>query len=394
MAGTVAGDLAGGLILGTLPLAVLAHGGGPLLIGLVSAAVTGWWILAIPLGAFVDRRGCGPVLTAATALRCAAAVLLAAGALRPGVGAELLLGAGALAYGLASTGTDIAAAVAPVRLLDPAACDEVYALLYVSSRVAGLAAGPAAGAALFAVSPTLPFAAGSACLALSCFTFVRLRRPLADVEGPPRAAERRRVWAGVAVIRNDAFLRPVAITLIGVAMAEETVATVVAPYFRAGHAAGPWIPLLGALRGVSGAVSIGAALAAGRLARRFRLHRVLIAVATLGAFCPALMAIGPGLLTVGGALVLSACTEAIWVPLVQSETARRTPAHLVARTRATITFIVWGSLPLTSTAAGALAQLIGIPVTLTLASVLAFTSCLFGVWWPVITGTGVGQRHH
>jgi hypothetical protein len=79
------------------------------------------------------------------------------------------------------------------------------------------------------------------------------------------------------------------------------------------------------------------------------------------------------------ALMVAVAADAIWVPPMASEAMRRTPAHLLARTRAAILFVTRGTLPVTSLLGGAVAQAIGAQPTLLFAAG-TFTACAVGVW--------------
>ena len=77
-------NLATGIFLAVLPLTVATHGGGPLLIGVTSAALFAWWIASIPLSLLVDRFGPGPMLRPVAPLRIGSVLVIASHALLEG----------------------------------------------------------------------------------------------------------------------------------------------------------------------------------------------------------------------------------------------------------------------------------------------------------------------
>ncbi|MGI9092600.1 MAG: MFS transporter [Mycobacteriales bacterium] len=375
--------LASGIFLGALPLAVAERGGGPLQVGMVSAALTIWWIVSMPLSALVDRWGVGLTLRVAAPLRIVALLVIAAHAVVRGEASIAVMGAGALAYGLVDVVTDTAASALPALVVDEDRYDEAYSLFYTVNRVADLVLGPSAGALLLVTERWLPFVLAGLLLAVSYAAYARF---FTD----PRAARVSstgeaggwftRITAGVRHVWDDPFLRAVVLTLTGIVIAEEIVAVVVTPYFRDGSGRSDWAQMLGFIRSGTGIAAVVAALCSGALARRFTRTRTLSVVALGGALCPAVLAIAPHWLPVLGALTIAAVAESLWVPLVQSEVARRTPPHLMARTRAAMMFITWGTLPFTSLVGGGIAQAVGVRPVLMAAAIAALASCALGIW--------------
>jgi MFS family permease len=372
-----------GIFLGALPLAVAARGGGPLEVGLAAAALTIWYAASVPLGAAVDRLGVGRSLRILAPLRIPALLIIAAGETMAGHDGLALIFVGALIYGLFSTLTDTATSALPALIISQDHYDEVFPVLSAVGQGLSLIAGPSVGALLLVTSHWLPFAVSGAALAgayaatTPFFVDQRTQRSDPDSEVPGWLG---RTLAGLRHIFSDTFLRAIALTLIGIAISEELIQVTIAPYVRAGSGTGEWPQLLGYARSAAGLTSILAALLAGNLARRFTRTKVLAAAATAGALSPAVLAIAPRWALVLLALIISAVAEAIWVPLMQTEMARRTPGHLMARTRSALMFLAWGALPVASIAGGTLAQVIGIRPILLAASLAALTSCAFGIW--------------
>lgn len=391
---TACSSLASGVFLGALPLAVASRGGGPFLVGLVAAALSIWWVAAMPLGTLVDRKGAGPIMARAVPLRMAAVLLIGAHALFTGAAAIAVIFAGALLYGLIDTVADSAGSALPALLLSEGQYDGAYSLLYSTGRIANLVVGPVAGATLLVIATPLPFLIASVALFVGyLFNRPLCRDPRAHATNPDASIGwRDELMAGLKHLWSDRFLRAMITTLVGVVIAEELVFVTVQPYFRDGSGFADWAQILGALRSTSGICAILAAFSAAALAARFPRTRVLSVVAVGAALCPAVLAISPSIAPVVIALSISAIAESIWVPLVSSEVARRTPSHLMVRTRCAMMFITWGSLPVTSLAGGALAEGVGIRPVLLVASAAALLSCIFGVWREFVRGDATSGR--
>jgi hypothetical protein len=377
-------NLATGIFFGVLPLTVATHGGGPFLIGVVAASLSAWWLLAIPLSVLVDRLGPGPLLRLVAPLRVGSVLVIGSHAFLDGGWVYVPIVVGALLFGLSDVLTDSASSTLPALVLDESQYDDAYSLFSATARVAGLVVGPGAGAAMLAVDTGLPFAVVAASLAVSFACYARFfSHPGAAAAPRPRhPGGWSELVAGVRHVVSDRFLTSVVITLVGVVIAAEVVATVTAPYVRDGLASDAWAQVLGALRSTAGGFAIIAALSAGTLARRFGRLRVLRVVAAAAALSPALMATGAQVPPVLAGLVVAAVGEAIWVPLVQGEMMRRTPAHLLARTRAAVLFVMWGSLPVTSLVGGTVSEAVGVRPSLLVAAAVALVTCSLGIWRP------------
>jgi MFS family permease len=387
LASAIAGRLADGIFLLALPLAAAAAGGSALWIGAISAAQTWWWLVAVPLSTVIDRFGAGPVLLRLRSLR----ILLAAAAtasmtLAPQPRLIALL-AVAFCWGGVEALSDTALTTLPALLLREELYDVAYSLLFTGQRVAYLVVGPAVTGVLMGGGPSVPFGVAAVLLIVSLVT----QWPLltAPAAGPAGTAGTRSAQPfndmldGLRHLRRDRMLAAIVVTLVGIVIAEEVVATLIIPYARDGHLPG-WETTLGYARAAAGAASILTALAAVAVGRRIGRLRVLALAALGGVLSPALLAVSPQVAIVVVALLVSAVAESLWVPLVQAEVMRRTPRHLMARTRGSFMFITWGSLPVASITAGVLTGVVGYRLTLVLAAAFAFVSSAAGVWRAVL----------
>lgn len=382
-------SLAGGLFLGSLPLAVAARGGDALQIGLISAALYAWWIVSVPLSVITDKLGIGPTLRMFAPLRFIGLAVIAIGIATEAEWSYGVLLAGALLYGFADVVVDSASGTLPAAVMKSEDYDDAYSSLHAVTRTADLVLGPVLGAGLFLLNLWAPFALAVLLLAVSygtLFSFFGDPRTQAVPADGMEQGWFSSTFAGLRHVVRTPLVRGIAITLIGVAAASEVTAVVVAPYVRAGAESAYWPQILGGTNAIAGIAAIIAALAATAIAGRLGRTRTMIGAATLGVASPVLMSIGPSWTFVGLALVAAAVGEAIWVPLAQASMMKATPRHLLSRTRAAVMFIIWGTIPATSLIAGALAVTIGLVWTLIATALFAALLCAFG--FPALLSGG------
>lgn len=259
--------------------------------------------------------------------------------------------------------------------------DHAYSSLQAVTLLADLVIGPSAGALLFSAARWLPFVVAGAVMLGSWLVLIPFfsdsrTRPARDPN--PAAGWWADTIAGMRHVFKTPFIRGIAITLVGIAAAEEIVSVTVAPYVRDGSGTTRWPQALGLVRGAAGVLAVVAALMIASVAGRLGRERVMAVVAFVGGLSAAVLAIGPRWPAVFAGIAISAVAEAMWVPLAQSAIMHRTPRHLMGRTRAAIMFLTWGTLPLTSMIGGGLATTLGIRPILLIGSALALLSCAFG----------------
>lgn len=379
-----AGASARGVFLGALPLAVAKNGGGPFTIGLASASLTVWWLFAVPLSEVLDRMGIGPALRVVAGLRVLALLPLMAGGLLHGTTAIVWLISGGLVYGFFDSMASTADRSLPALLVASSQQDDAFSLLSAVNGVAIFVIGPSVGAVLLATARWLPFALAGVSFVFSYFMyFPFFSDPRAEKKIPEKAEGMQWYVSALAGIRHfgaDRALKSIVATLLGVVIAEELVVVTLPPYFEHGSGIADWVIVLGSLRTAAGAVAIASAMLASTLARRLGRWRVLCLVALGGSLGPAIMAVSPRWPLVLTALIIASVAESIWVPLVQSETAMRTPPELMARTRAGMMFLTWGTLPIVSVVGGTAAQALGIRPILISGSCIAVLCSFLGVW--------------
>jgi MFS family permease len=343
-----------------------------------------WWVAAVPLSVIVDRLGIGRSLRLLAPLRIVALLVIAAHALWSGTVSFVVIIAGALLYGLIDVLADTATSSLPALVIDEDKYESAFGAFFSITRTADLVIGPTAGAVLFSLYRWLPFIVSAAALIAAYISIAPFFTDPRTAAAEPEDADERHGWrqevsAGLSHIWNDQFLRRIAITLVGIVVAEELITVVVAPYFRDQSGFHEWERVLGYLRGGAGVAAVLAALVVGRVAARFGRQRVLKTMAVFGALSAGVLALGAQWYVVLVALAVSGVAEAMWVPLVQSAVARRTPPAIMGRTRAAMMFLTWGALPITSIVGGSLASIFGIRLLLALGCVIALLSCVIGV---------------
>jgi MFS family permease len=362
---------ADGLWLVALVWQVIALGGGPSDLSLVTAATSLGLVAAVLLGGVAaDRLPQRAVLlvveTARTAVPVAAGVLAATGVLQVWSLALLALvvgAAGGFYYPLWS-------AVVPVLL--PA--DDLLPANGIEGMLRPLAqqaAGPAlAGLLVGAFSPAAALlGAGVAYLgALLPLLFMRpVPRPSATADAPPPV--RRQFAEGLAYLRRTGWL------FATLAFASLYVLAVMGPIevllpfaVRDRVGAGPaGLSLVLAAYGVGCAVG-ALAVSSRRLPRRYL--TVMLLCWGLGALPMAAFGLSTVLWVMVVASLVVGLTDAaamvIWGTLLQ----RRVPAHLLGRVSSLDFFVSLALMPLSMALAGPVGERVGIPLTFVVAAVV------------------------
>ncbi|WP_412020301.1 MFS transporter [Brachybacterium epidermidis] len=380
-------SLAGGMILGAVPLAIVQLGGGVLAVGLASASLYAWWLASVPISALVDRSGIGPALRRFAPLRLVALLLIVAGVIVASTGQTPTAGlvticAGTLTYGLIDVVTDSASGTLPALVVDEEAYDKAYSSLQATTRGADLVLGPILGGAAFLLSTWAPFAIAGALLVISyalLFPFFRDPRTAAPQNLEVGSSWLSETFAGLQHAARTPAILGIAITLIGVAAASEVVAVIVSPLAQVRIDSEHWVQALSVLRAVAGVFAIVISLSAPFLVKYINRGALMSAAALLGVLAPLALGLSHVWYSFGIALILAEIGEALWVPLAQGTIIRTTPRHLLARTRAAIMFITWGTIPVTSLAAGTVAASAGITPTLLIATGFAAISVAVGL---------------
>lgn len=355
------------LAFAAIPIAAVAAGAGPGLVGLlVGVQSAAWLLVSLPAGAWADRIDAGRLIARALAV---AAIGLAIAALAGPDPTVLALGGFSAAAAAAAVSV---AAVAAVPHLAPGRTAWANARVELARATAGLLAPLLAG--MFAVlGPALVFGS-AALLALAVLPAVR-RLVMPAAGAPARPSARRAILAGAAAVSADPRLRAIALCAVCWNFGFFALAGIFVP-LAAARGIAP--QAVGTLLAAYGAGLILGALAAPRVLAAVPPGAVLVfgpASSLIGAAAivvpadPLAMAAGQFLLGFGPMLWLVARTG-----LLQSATDPGSRGSVAAVMQVS----VFGVRPLGALAAAALAAAAGIEAAAALA-LAAFAASLVAI---------------
>ncbi len=352
LAGAAADNLADGLRLTALPLAAAATTRSPAGVAAVFAAeLLPWLVLPAPAGVLVDRWGPRRMVRLVDAGRLLLA-LVAAVVLAYDASSLVVLGLCGAALGALEVGADTAR-----EAWLPVVADDVEAAggrLVTVELVANQLAGPALGAALFAVSPLVPFLLAALCHAVGLASTLRM-----PVGGVAEEAERG-LRAALRFARTSPPLRRLLAGAATVSALDAAWSSTLVLYVGReldGGAAGYGVAFVaqaaGAVLGSALAARVGArsplALAAGCLA----VSQLWLGVAPV-------VAVGVP------ALLLNGAAGSLWRVHALAVRQRVVPRALLGRVAGLYRLTAQGVAPLGALAGGALASVAGLRAPLLL----------------------------
>ncbi|GIH94108.1 MFS transporter [Planobispora siamensis] len=373
-------NTADGVVLMGVPLIAVTLTRSPLLVSLVTAAVTLPWLLfSLHAGVFADRCDRRRMMVAAVWARAGVLAVLALTAWLGMLNLPVLL-AGVLLLGAGEVFADSAAqAVVPMtmpreRLTDAngrLVATETVGNNFLGAPLAGILIGLGATLGITATlgAPALLYAAAGLAL-LGMRGRFRLQTPSS---GPLRADIARglrflwghrvlrslTVFGGVFNFANDAYFAVFVLWVVG---EESRVRLTPSGYGLLAVALA-----LGAIAG---------SLAAGRLARRAGQAGTLVAVNLVNALLLLVPVLVPTVAAIGVTAVLLGATNAVSNVLLVSLRQRLVPERLMGRVHATVRLIGMGARPLGAAAGGVLAAVAGLPAVFCAAAGLCVLTIL------------------
>jgi MFS family permease len=356
-----AGD---GLAIGAVPLLAVLIDPHPIAVSAVVAADDlPWFLMALPAGAFADRFERGSVTALANVVRAAvvlfAAMLIVMGRMNLTL---LILFVLANAGGRAVYYSSVQAMVPDLVHSD--SLEGANGVLSGTEAGAEHLAGPVAGSALFAATPSAPFLAEAVALLSSCFPFVRFRTKN-QAEGPSSSTS---VWEGVRLLFSDQRLRVLVLMVGALAGLQGMVAGVLVLL-----ATKEWGIRTGAYGLFLAAGALGTlvgSVVAARSVKRFGSAKTLIGTAALSGVAYLAMAAANSWVLAGPAFAIAGMAIGTGSVAAISLRQRLTPPDLMGRVGGAWRGLVWGAAPVGALAAGTLAAYGGLQLPVLLAGVL------------------------
>ncbi len=359
-------SLGDGIMLAALPLLAARLTGSALLVSLVIVMQKlPWVVVAIPAGAFVDRRD--PVRAMVTAdmirggLLAGVCMLLALGDLSIVTLCGAALGIGVFDTVFAAGGQ----AIIP-RVVDLESLDLANGRLVVGQTTTRDFLGPAIGGALFALHQVIPFASDSASFFGSAAMLRGQRgrfQPGPIVESacrsrPARTSLRSDIAEGVSFFRQSPVLPLLAVLTAGLALLQ---ASVLAPFvlfaLRDLHLSktGYGIFLaIGALGNVAGGLLVP------RIRRRFSFTALFSGAGVLAGGAYLAVAFTSSVVVAQVAFVVEAAAVVCGSVVSMSLRQRHIPLPLLGRVSNVFRSIIWGAMPVGALLGGVLADVWGL----------------------------------
>ncbi|WP_194916069.1 MFS transporter [Catenulispora rubra] len=354
---SVLGD---GAFVAALPLLAAGYTRDPRLIsGLTVAGTLPWLVFSLQAGAIADRSESRRLSIQAQGwqLLCVLAVGLLAMDRSAGWGLAALY---VLAFGLGmaaalakSASQPLMTSVVPRERLMAA-----NGQLYTAQSVAKDFAGPALGAALFALTPTLPFWADAVTFAVSMLLIARLPRmgrPGASgaIPGAERRPLRADVKEGLSWLAHHRLLRTTTM-LSAAANFGSTMGAATLVLYVGTHHYGVLLSIA-AIGGIVGGLISRATVArlGGRAVARLCSSVTPLAGIGIGLF-------GPNMFVVAALLGVGSMSASLWNVAVVSQRQRLVPPHLLGRVSSAGIMVVWGMQPLGALVGGLIAASFGL----------------------------------
>ncbi|MEY9862365.1 MFS family permease [Catenulispora sp. GAS73] len=363
---SVLGD---GAFVAALPLLAAGYTRDPrLMSGLTVAGTLPWLVFSLQAGAIADRSESRRLSIQAQGwqLLCVLAVGLLAMDRGAGWGLAALY---VLAFGLGMAAALAKSASQPLMtsVVPRERLISANGQLYTAQSVAKDFAGPALGAALFALTPTLPFWADAVTFAVSMLLIARLprtgrRQPpggrtTAAAEVGVATAERRSLRAdmkeGLTWLAHHRLLRTTTM-LSAAANFGSTMGAATLVLYVGTHHYGVLLSIA-AVGGIVGGLISRAAVA--RLGGRVvaRLCSSVTPVAGIGIGLS-----GANMFVVAALLGVGSMSASLWNVAVVSQRQRLVPPHLLGRVSSAGIMVVWGMQPLGALVGGLIAGWFGL----------------------------------
>ncbi|MFL1379702.1 MULTISPECIES: MFS transporter [unclassified Nocardiopsis] len=358
-AGSLASNLADGVMLTVLPLLAVALTDDPLAVaGLTAARYLPWLLFGLVGGALVDRVDRGRAMVAANLVRAAAvaalAVLVAVD--QAGIGwlyaVMFTVMCCEIVYDLAGR--------AMLPGLAPGAVDRANGRLTASQETAQDFVGAPLAGLLFVAAAALPLAANSGAYLLGALILMGLpaaaRRPAtAPAEGAVRTSLRADIGEGLRYVYGDRALRALFVFAAAVNLAAGAQAAVLVLVVR-DHLGVP-APLFGVFLAVGAVGALAGALLAAGLAARFGRFAAITSGYLLQAVCAVVVAAATGSPWIGAAAwaVLAGASTVSGV-LSGGVVQQIVPSGLLGRVMSVRRVLGFGMVPLGALLGGLLAR--------------------------------------
>ena len=379
-------NLADGLLKVALPLVTVTVSTSPVVVAGVAVALTlPWLVLALPVGALVDRVDRRTAMVTANVVRALGAGLVTAVALSSGASLVSLYVAAVL-IGTAETVHDTAAQAVLPQVVTRDQLSRANGHLHAAELTANEFVGPPLGGLLVALGAALALAVPAATWSVAVGVLLLLRGRFHAAPAPAAGSIRSGVLTdireGLSHLWRIPVLRRLAVTTGAFNLASNATFTLfvllaVGPTSELGLTGTGYGALLSC---VAAGVLVGAVVAA-RVERLLGPARAVVVGYCLGLVLFAVLASSSHVGVIAAGFLAGGAGLGVYNVVAMSLRQRITPDHLMGRMTSSYRLLAWGTRPVGAALGGSVGLALGLRAAFVLAGVVA----LLGVIGPLRT---------
>lgn len=327
------------------------------LLALVSfAAMLPWFLLALPVGVYVDRLDRRSLMVRANSVRAVLFLVIAVSAATDTIGIELLLVllliVGCCEVVFDSSAQAFLPAIVPAEHL-PRANGILFATEVIGNGFVGLPLG----AWLWVAAVGIPFGVNAAALALGAALVASIRLPPKELDPSPRIDEptpfSTQLRTGLQWLMRHRLLRTLAVLLGVTNMAHQMGMALLVKFAAEELGVGPSV--FGILLAFMSIGSIIGGLAGDRIARHLGERNALLGAYATFAACMVGFGLAPHAAVLAGFAVIEGIAGTVWNVITVSMRQRVIPTELFGRVNSAYRWIGTGSIALGAVLGGQIA---------------------------------------
>lgn len=348
------------------------------IIALVSfASFLPWFLLALPVGVYVDRFDRRRLMIAANVVRAGLFVMVAVTAASGTLSIEVLL-ALLLVVGCCEVVFDSSAQAFLPAIVEPEQLPRANGILFATEVIGNGFIGLPIGAWLWVAAVGIPFGVNAAALALAAMLVASIRVPshIVPVDTTPQNGFLSQLKEGMAWLRRHRLLRTLAL-MLGLTNMAHTMGTALLVKFAAEE-----LNVTGSGYGVLLAcMSVGAiigGLGGDRIGGRLGERRALLAAYGTFALCMLGFGLAPSAIVLALVAIVEGVAGTVWNVITVSMRQRVIPSELFGRVNSAYRWIGTGSIALGAIIGGQIAHVAGLRAPFYVGATITFVALAIG----------------
>jgi MFS family permease len=370
-------NIGDGLNTAAMPLLAYSLTDDSRIIALVSfAAFLPWFLLALPVGVYVDRLDRRRLMVVANVIRAVMFVVVAATAATGTLSVPLLL-ALLLVVGCCEVVFDSSAQAFLPAIVPPDQLPRANGILFATEVIGNGFIGLPIGAWLWVAAVGVPFGANAAALALAAMLVASIRTtPPRSTTAPSTEKFVPQLKEGLSWLAKHRLLRTLAV-MLGITNMAHTMGTALLVKFAA-EELGVSEAGYGVLLACMSVGAIVGGFGGDRIAGRFGERRaLLLSYATFG-FCMVGFGLAPSAVILTLFAIVEGIAGTVWNVITVSMRQRVIPTELFGRVNSAYRWIGTGSIALGAVIGGQIAHVAGLRAPFLVGAGLTFTALAFG----------------